>query len=144
MDAYFGGSIGSGTATVAGTSYDRIYFDGELRFRSADVTAPPSTPNGFTVSQPFTFSGYLIGVPDRGSSPEVFRPALTGHGTVTASFLPLVAVEGYPPIFDFQTIRYEFASDAVPDPVPEPATLLLFGSGLGAALFRKGVRRRLD
>ena len=145
MRAYYAGTIGSGTATVAGTSYDRINFDGELIFGSADVTTP-STPNGFTVSQPFTFSGLLLGIPQRGSGEEIlFRPALTGHGTVTASFSGIESFPGGKPIFDLQTIRYEFGSDgAVPDPVPEPATLLLFGSGVGAALFRKGVRRRLE
>jgi PEP-CTERM motif len=137
--------LGSGTATVAGTSYDPIYFGGELIFESADVTAPAMTPNGFTVSQPFTLSGYVFGELSQASGPEVFRQALTGHGTVTASFSTIVpSFPGSYPLFAFETMQYEFASGAVPDPVPEPATLLLLGSGVGAALFRKGVRRRLE
>ena len=144
MRAAYLAPIGSGTATVAGTSYDPIYFFGELIFESADVTAPAMTPNGFTVSQPFTLSGYLFGELSQASGPEVFRQALTGHGTVTASFSSGPSFPGTTTLFAFETMRYEFASGAVPDPVPEPATLLLFGSGVGAALFRKGVRRRLE
>ena len=142
MRAAYLSFIGSGTATVAGTSYDPIYFGGELIFESADVTAPSMTPTGFTVSQPFTLSGYLVGDLSLASGPEVFRQALTGHGTVTASFSTIApSLPGSSPLFAFETMRYEFASDgAVPDPVPEPATLFLFGSGLGAALFRKGLR----
>ena len=140
MLAVYMGFIGSGTATVGGTSYEQIHLHGELVFGSADVTAPSMTPNGFTVSQPFTLSGYLVGSLNLASGPDVFRQALTGHGTVTASFSREVpSFPGSTPLFAFETMRYEFA-----DPVPEPATLLLFGSGVGAALFRKSIRRRLQ
>lgn len=145
MSAYYFAPISNlATATVAGTTYDRIYLNGQLTFESADVTAPSMTPNGFTVSQPFTLSGYLVGELSQASGPAVFRQALTGHGTVTASFSSGPLIPGGTRLFAFETMRYEFAPGAVPDPVPEPATFLLFGSGVGAALFRKRVKRRLE
>ena len=129
------GTIGGGTATVDGTSYERITFAGELMFRSAPITAP-ATAGSFTVAQPFTFNARLLGILNSNMSNEqiAFEQLLTGSGIVTASFLANPG-EGTP-IFSFQSVRYEFASDAA---VPEPATLLLFGSGLAAALRRKFV-----
>ena len=136
LDTFYSGTIGGGTATVGGTTYEDVTFGGEVSFSAPDVTAP-SAPGGFTTMQPFTFNANLIGFLDYNTSAEriAFTQMLTGHGIVTASFS---ATPGQStPIFSFQTVRYDFASDAA---VPEPATLLLFGSGLAAAVIRKKFR----
>jgi hypothetical protein len=62
----------------------------------------------------------------------VINELLTGHGVTTAAFTQTPGQQT--PLFSFQSVRYDFTSDAA---VPEPATLLLFGSGLGAAYLRK-------
>jgi hypothetical protein len=65
----------------------------------------------------------------------------SGRGIVTASFVPLV-FEGTP-FIDIESTRYDFMPGTGPgtEPVPEPTTLLLFGSGLAAALrYRKATR----
>lgn len=138
MNTDYAGTIGGGSATVDGTSYEQVTFGGEMMFRSAAATAP-AAPGAFTIEQPFTFSARLVGFLNYNTTSEqiAFEQLLSGRGIVTASFAPNPS-EGAP-IFSFQTVRYEFTSDAA---VPEPTTLLLFGSGLGAAFFRKRLRNR--
>jgi PEP-CTERM motif-containing protein len=140
LNTNYGGTIGDGTATIGGTSYEHVTFGGQLMFRSSPVTAPP-TPGAFIVTQPFTFSGTLVGFLNYNTTNEqkVFTQALTGSGLVTAAFeaTPNVGT----PLFTFDSVRYEFASDAA---VPEPATMLLIGSGLAAAGVRKRLRKRQE
>jgi hypothetical protein len=133
LNTNYGGTIGSGTATVAGTSYQQVTFTGGLMFQSASITAP-LVAGDFTVTQPFTFSGNLLGFLNYNTPNEqmVINELLTGHGVTTAAFTQTPGQQT--PLFSFQSVRYDFTSDAA---VPEPATLLLFGSGLGAAYLRK-------
>jgi PEP-CTERM motif-containing protein len=133
MNTDYSGTIGGGSATVDGTSYERVTFGGELMFRSSPTIAP-AMAGAFTVSQPFAFSGRLLGFLNYNLPTEqlAFERLLAGRGTVTASFG--ANPSGGAPIFSFQTVRYDFTSDAA---VPEPATLLLFGTGLAAAYWRR-------
>ncbi|MGH9371793.1 MAG: PEP-CTERM sorting domain-containing protein [Vicinamibacterales bacterium] len=61
----------------------------------------------------------------------IFDRMLTGQGSVsvTASFLS--NPNPGPALFSVDGVRYDFSPA---DPVPEPATLLLFGTGLAAAV----------
>lgn len=138
MSTTYGGTIGSGPAIADGTAYESVTFAGNLLFASAPVTTPFLLGN-LTLTQPFTFDGNLLGILGYNTSDETnaFRQPLSGHGTVTATFSGMVDPEGTP-LFSFESVRYDFASDAA---VPEPATLLLVSSGLGAALMRKRSRR---
>jgi hypothetical protein len=139
MSTNYNGTIGIGTATVGGTTYENLTFAGVLLFASGPATTP-STPGNLAVTQPFTFTGDLLGILDYNTSDErlAFDQALSGHGTVIASFSGMIDVSGTP-LFSFESVRYDFASDAA---VPEPATLLLVSGGLGAALVRKRLGRR--
>ena len=136
LDSTFGGTLGFGTATVGGTTYDGIQFAGLMNFVAPQVVAP-SIRGDFTVTENFTFSVRLVGSRSAGSDPPLFAQPLTGQGLVTASFRQSGDPVIDPPMFDFASVRYDF-SEASAAPVPEPGTLLLVAGGLGAALrFRK-------
>ena len=57
---------------------------------------------------------------------EVAAFPVVGRGTATIELIPHPAGD---PFWEFSRVRYEF-SDA--QPIPEPATLLLFGTGMFA------------
>ena len=59
----------------------------------------------------------------------------SGSGTITATFTDPLG-QG---LFDSQSVMYQFGASS-PSPTPEPASLLLLGTGV-AGLVRRRVRR---
>ena len=133
-----GGSQHAWRVTVGGIDYV-AYLDGFLSFDTEPFAAPPptsSTPSSVAFSTPFTLDGRLRGSSGpQGSGSVLFDVLLTGRGTASTGARPIVPnsylVNG--------GVAYEFGAAT-----PEPATLLLMGSGLAGVLLRRWRASRTD
>jgi hypothetical protein len=99
----------------------------DLTFTGPPVAAQ-ETLAGVVGTGAFAVSGQLLAFLDDFESPPIVQRALVGRGTAAAGFL--LAGEAGPEAF--ATYIFE-----VPAAVPEPATLVLFGTGAVACLFRR-------
>jgi hypothetical protein len=117
------------TATYQGQSFDNF---GGIDARSGLLTEwtgsleLPSNFAGGSLSAPFSFSGVFRLTDDQTGFFQ--RVDLFGSGIATVTFGPYGSPE-YPNAFGTQSVRFDFAEVA---PTPEPASLLLLGTGLCA------------
>ncbi len=125
--------------------YDGTYLAGHLAFTAPDMTSA-ILAGQTSISMPFTFSGELANYESYASratngSLPVFIATFTGSGIATAYFRgPFADPDGA--LFFADRITYDFAA-AAPLPTPEPASLLLVGTGAAGLLARRRVRRNL-
>jgi hypothetical protein len=91
----------------------------------------PASFTGGTLTAPFSFTGLFALT----ANPTLI--GLTGSGTATLTFEPSSL---FPGTFFLQAARYNFAA-AETAPTPEPASMLLFVTGLaGSAAARRRLR----
>jgi len=123
--------LGRGNAVLDGVNAANVDFVGSMRF---DAVPTPLSSGGaleFDFVAPFSFEAMIRGVQ---GGEELFARQFIGSGLVSAHY-----ERGEDGLFvnDDDTEFYEFTAA---EPVPEPGTLLLLGSGLAAATLRR--RRR--
>jgi hypothetical protein len=124
------GFIG-GIMTIEGDSYSvsddldpeaslLLHFDGSF-------IAPDTGPAQATVSAPFRVTGEAV-APVTPPTP-IHVDTLFGQGIGTVTLVPYPPEAGFAPSWMVQAVRFDFAQ-----PVPEPASLWLLGTGALAAL----------
>lgn len=131
-------NINFNAATVGGTTYTPIWFNGSrFDFAIEPVVIPLDAPATLILTSAFTFSGSLTGILPPFNTGPIFSMTLSGQGlaTLTLSRINLGGSIGY----GLTNIRYDFQPAAA---VPEPATLLLFGTGLAGAIANLRKRRK--
>lgn len=124
-----------GTATIDGRTYDAVFFSGTFNFEAGSVSVPevPMGGPGVYPTAPFSFDGTLAGYADASlTGAPLFSTALAGGGMASIGFFNYgsISADGF---------SYTFEDTA---PVPEPGSLLLFGSGAAWIASRWRSRRR--
>ena len=135
--------IRAGSGIVNGVSYDHLYYDSQLRFTTASFTVPNDDAPTVTLTVPFTFEGVMQGCTESVMSAPcpggwVFSSTMRGEGIATLQLSSSLDASGNR-IYSVRNISYNFSS---PTATPEPATLLLMGTGLAGVAAKLRRRRR--
>src|SRR4051812_35339847 len=127
------GFFGNGVATFGSTT-SNVALSGTLNFDVTPLAFPAATADFITLQTPFSFSGLVRGT--QGTT-EVFSASLSGSGLVRQAF------ERFPNgTYTTEENHLFFEFQDAPAATPEPATLLLLGTGVAAVFGR--ARRKLS
>lgn len=134
-----GSSLGHGTATIDGTTFDPVFFLGQFTFSAANIILPPGMTD-LTVIAPFSFSGNIEGCLPNSlvCTTEVFATReLVGQGLAKVEFTFGGFLDNGATQYSFRSVTYQFQE------VPEPMTVMLLASGLlGLGAKLRSRRRR--
>ena len=128
VGGFFAGSSVFHSATIDGTFFPNIGLGGTFILSGPPIIVPNSTSN-LTLTSTFSFSGQLLFCQSNcgSSQPTTFTVDFIGGGIATLNLQVFFLPNGNP-LFQFQSITYEFQS---PDAqTPEPMSILLLGGGL--------------
>jgi hypothetical protein len=123
-------------AVFGGVSYPTLYYSGDISFDTGVAAVAQGR-----VEQPFAFSGHIAAFtnPSLTGAP-VFDADLLGTGIALAVFSRQLLPNAPPDQVGLTAISYSFTAGEAA--VPEPSTMVLVGSMLGAAALRRRNQQR--
>lgn len=127
------GAVHTWSPTIDGQKYE-AYLDGSFNFDAEPLLIPPVTAANQPVSfsTPFTMTGRVRGTTGAfGTGSVLFDVLLFGSGTATASGFSRRPEDN---LYVVGGVNYQFSDVAA---TPEPATLLLMGTGLAGLMARR-------
>lgn len=143
MNSVFAGtSLGLGSVTFGGTTFNNVVFSGLFQFTAAPVVVPGTTTN-ISLASPFTFAGSLLACPlevgslNCGPSTQIFSAQFVGQGLATIQLQFIQVRPNGNSLYTFESVTYNFDNAEI----PEPITITLLAAGLMGLAVKRTFRR---
>lgn len=126
---FVGQSLGQGSITINGTTFNNVDFGGTFTFTTQQFTfEPPVGPVNTVLQTNFTFTGLLeVCQTSCLVNPPLFTVDLVGSGVADLALQFSGFNNQGVQLYTFQNINYSFRNE-----IPEPVSVLLLSSGLAA------------
>ena len=126
--------LGKGNVSLAGVQTSGVEFVGAMQFNAVPTPIVPNEAGDFDFIAPFSFSATIRGL--KGGE-ELFAQQLTGRGHLNVNYEGTLT----PGVFAAADESIQYGLETAAAPTPEPATLVLLGSGLAGAAVQRRRRR---
>lgn len=141
-DRYTAAVYSGQPGTFEGVTYPATFLNANLEFTGPSFSTAILSPSNLILTAPFSMMGTIDNYasnPLTAVGPPLFTASVFGSGTVTAQFTAVPNGDGQGnTLFDVTRLTYQFEAAA---PTPEPASLLLLGTGAAGLIARRRRQR---